>query len=63
MKTETDDKYEMRILRVDLSSERIDEVPINNEVARKYVGGTGLGAKFLYEEVPPGSSGQILATG
>jgi aldehyde:ferredoxin oxidoreductase len=47
-------KYEMRILRVDLSSERIDEVPISNEVARKYIGGTGLGAKFLYEEVPPG---------
>ena len=54
MKTETGDKYAMRILRVDLSSERIDAVPINNEVARKYVGGTGLGAKFLYEEVPAG---------
>jgi len=54
MKTEANGKYEMRILRVDLSSERIDEVPVNNEVARKYVGGTGLGAKFLYEEVPAG---------
>jgi aldehyde:ferredoxin oxidoreductase len=43
MKTETGDQYEMRILRVDLSSERIDAVPINHEVARKYVGGTGLG--------------------
>ena len=44
----------MRILRVDLGNGQIQEERIKPEVARKYVGGTGLGAKFLYEEVPPG---------
>jgi aldehyde:ferredoxin oxidoreductase len=47
-------KYEMRILRVNLSNGQIDEEQINHEMVRKYVGGTGLGTKFLYEEVPPG---------
>ena len=54
MNLEPSNKYEMRILRVDLSNKQISEEQINHEVVRKYVGGTGLGAKFLYEEVPPG---------
>jgi len=47
-------KYKMRILRVDLNKEQTDEEQIDHEVVRKYVGGTGLGAKYLHEEVPPG---------
>ena len=54
MTTSHENKYEMRILRVDLGNGQIEEERIKPEVARKYVGGTGLGAKFLYEEVPPG---------
>lgn len=44
----------MKILRVNLSTGKIDEERIEDNIARKYVGGTGLGTKFLYEEVPPG---------
>ena len=54
MTTNHENKYEMRILRVDLGNGQIHEERIKPEGARKYVGGTGLGAKFLYEEVPPG---------
>jgi aldehyde:ferredoxin oxidoreductase len=54
MNANANDQYEMRILRVDLSNKRIEEIQLGHEVARKYVGGTGLGAKFLYEEVSPG---------
>ncbi|GAG27684.1 unnamed protein product, partial [marine sediment metagenome] len=46
--------YTGRILRVDLGREQISEESLDNETLRKYVGGTGLGAKYLYEEVPPG---------
>ena len=41
-------------MRIDLDTGKIDVEEIRNETARKYVGGTGLGAKYLYEEVPPG---------
>jgi len=46
--------YVGRILRVDLGREQISEESIDTETLRKYVGGTGLGTKYLYEEVPPG---------
>jgi aldehyde:ferredoxin oxidoreductase len=46
--------YSMKILRVDLSKSRIETEEIGHETVRKFVGGTGLGAKYLYEEVPPG---------
>jgi aldehyde:ferredoxin oxidoreductase len=46
--------YMGKILRVDLSREQISEESPDNETLRKYVGGTGLGVKYLYEEVPPG---------
>jgi aldehyde:ferredoxin oxidoreductase len=48
------DAYPLKILRVDLSKERIDVEEISDESAKEYIGGTGLGAKFLYEEVLPG---------
>jgi aldehyde:ferredoxin oxidoreductase len=46
--------YAGRILRVDLGREQISEESLDNETLRKYIGGTGLGAKYLYEEVLPG---------
>ena len=48
------DKYKMKFLRVNLSSKQVEDEQIDPDVVRKYVGGSGLGAKFLYEEVPPG---------
>ncbi len=45
--------YAGKLLRVDLTSARLTEERLDEPVLRKYVGGSGLGAKFLYEEVPP----------
>ena len=46
--------YAGKLLRVDLTSEQITEETLDEEIARKYVGGTGIGAKYLYDEVPAG---------
>jgi aldehyde:ferredoxin oxidoreductase len=45
--------YMGKILRVDLSQKRIWEESLDEKVLRKWVGGVGLGAKYLYDEVPP----------
>ena len=44
------------MLRVDLSRERISEEYLDEDTLKKYIGGVGLGAKYLYEEVPPGTA-------
>jgi aldehyde:ferredoxin oxidoreductase len=41
--------YRGKILRVDLSSSKIDVEDLTEETAQTYVGGSGLAAKFLYE--------------
>jgi aldehyde:ferredoxin oxidoreductase len=46
--------YMGKVLRVDLTGERISEESPDPATLRKYVGGTGMGVKYLYEEVPPG---------
>ncbi len=46
--------YAGKILRVNLSNSAISEEYPDEDVYRKYVGGTGLGAKYLYDEVPAG---------
>lgn len=43
-----------KILRVDLTKQLTTVENLDEEVLRKYMGGTGLGIKILYEEVPPG---------
>jgi aldehyde:ferredoxin oxidoreductase len=46
--------YTGRILRVDLTREQITEEHPSEDILRSHIGGVGLGAKFLYDEVPPG---------
>jgi len=42
------------MLRVNLDNEKIEKVYVDELTLKKFVGGTGLGIKFLYDEVPPG---------
>ncbi len=46
--------YNGQILRVNLTTGQTSAVTLDPKTARKYFGGTGLGIKILYEEVPPG---------
>lgn len=46
--------YAGKILRVNLSNEKISVEEIPLEVLRKYLGGAGVAAKILYEELPAG---------
>ncbi len=46
--------YTGKVLRVDLSEGRIGSDDLDKKTVEKWVGGVGLGTKFLYEEVPPG---------
>ena len=61
--------YAGKFLRVDLSKERTTDVTFYEETMRRYIGGTGIGAKILYDEVPPKTdwvnprNRLILATG
>ncbi|MBI4495000.1 MAG: hypothetical protein HY690_19675 [Chloroflexi bacterium] len=43
-----------KLLRVDLSSGRTWAEPVTPELAHTWIGGTGLGARIMYDEVPPG---------
>ncbi len=44
-----------RLLRVDLSTETTESVQIPEEWLARYIGGKGLGARYLYEELDPGT--------
>ena len=46
--------YMGRVLRVNLTTRSPTEEILDEETAKKYIGGTGLGMKYLYDEVPPG---------
>ena len=46
--------YAGKLLRVDLTNGKITEEKLDEETVRKYIGGTCLGVKYLYEEVSPG---------
>jgi aldehyde:ferredoxin oxidoreductase len=45
--------YAGKLLRVDLSNERLSEVFYDEAFLRKYVGGASLGVKIFYDEVSP----------
>ncbi|MFH1639701.1 MAG: aldehyde ferredoxin oxidoreductase C-terminal domain-containing protein, partial [Chloroflexota bacterium] len=44
--------YAGKLLRIDLTNEKVTEEKLDEATLRKWVGGTGLGAKYLWEEVP-----------
>ena len=46
--------YAGNILRVDLSNNNINNETPDPSTLRRYLGGTGLGMKILYDEVLPG---------
>ena len=46
--------YAGHLLRVDLGQEKFEKIPLDSSFVEKFIGGTGFGAKFLYDEVPPG---------
>ncbi len=46
--------YVGKILRVDLSTKKMKEEKLDEGILKKWVGGVGLAAKYLYDEVPPG---------
>jgi len=48
-------EYTSEILRVDLGKGKLERFTVTESVLRSFIGGTGLGAKFLYEETPPGT--------
>ena len=45
--------YAGKLLRVDMTREEVWDEALDEATLRTYIGGTGLGAKILYEEVPP----------
>jgi aldehyde:ferredoxin oxidoreductase len=45
--------YAGKILRVDLTKQQISEEVFSKEIMRKFIGGTGLGIKILYDEITP----------
>jgi len=49
----SNDIYTGKYLRVDLTTGTITKERIKPDVLRKYVGGSGLGTKIMYDEVPP----------
>lgn len=46
--------YRGKILRVNLTDKRITEEGLEEAVARQFLGGRGLGAKILFDELEPG---------
>jgi aldehyde:ferredoxin oxidoreductase len=45
--------YSRKFVRVNLTEGRVVDEIVDEATLRKYLGGTGIGAKYLYEEVPP----------
>ena len=47
--------YMNRLLAVDLTTGQWDVAPLNPDYVRDYIGGRGLGARYLYDLLPPES--------
>ncbi len=45
--------YQNNVLRIDLTAQTAKQEPLNMEWAKKYIGGKGLGIRYLYEELKP----------
>jgi len=48
--------YVGEVLRVNLENDKVERFILEEKVLRQFIGGTGLGAKFLYDEVAPGTA-------
>ena len=46
--------YTGKLLRVDLTEEKVAIEQISPEILRRFVGGVGYGVKLLYDEIPAG---------
>jgi len=61
--------YIGKILEVDLSSGKLSDIPLDESIARKFLGGKGLGLKIISDDIkpdidPPGPDNTIVfATG
>jgi aldehyde:ferredoxin oxidoreductase len=44
-----------KLVRINLSNSQITEEEIPEDIQEKYIGGRGLGVKYLYDELPPGT--------
>jgi aldehyde:ferredoxin oxidoreductase len=61
--------YAGHLLRIDLGREKFERIPLSPDFAANFIGGSGFGAKFLYQEVLPGTQWSdpenkvILSTG
>ena len=47
--------YTGKVLRVDLTKKRVSTEPLREDAAKSFIGGRGLGAKYLFDEVPAGT--------
>ena len=47
--------YMGKVLFVNLTDKTSQEIPVEEKTYREYIGGYGLGAKFLYENMKPGA--------
>ena len=47
------DGYMGKVLRVNLTKKEAKEEPLKPKLAQDYLGGTGLGDRIIYDEVPP----------
>jgi aldehyde:ferredoxin oxidoreductase len=47
--------YTGKVLRVDLTKKRFSTEPLREDAAKSFIGGRGLGAKYLFDEVPAGT--------
>ncbi len=45
--------YAGKMLRVNLTDGKMSEIKFDSNTLKKYVGGSGIGVKILYDEVPP----------
>lgn len=45
--------YMGKILRVDLTDKKMKEEKLDENLAKKYIGQLGIGARIMYDEVPP----------
>jgi aldehyde:ferredoxin oxidoreductase len=53
MSSQQSSVYPDKMIRIDLTSKKITEQVFDQEIMKKYIGGTGIGARILYDEVHP----------